>query len=299
MATTSHRGIGVRGGLHLQRPHIWLDGRPRDAVAWLARVGPPVRRPSSVLCAAPLAALIGSARSPMALPYGKTVALGAAAVTLWPAGSGPGSSLLSVVHGGVRTVIATAARSSPLAGGEPMHATTCDVLVVDASRAAAIGGLDDVLDAALERLIASAAEPPALVIVPDRALAWHVAHRAGRLAPTHLAGDWQRWRGQASRPPTVGPARAMVQIVGPRRALADATAPRLWIGGSPPPQASTPRDTWLDVDACARGEELDAVIRAHRPREVVCWGPGAAVLAARVSSARVVELVEGPQLSLL
>ncbi|MCB9738979.1 MAG: hypothetical protein H6747_06910 [Deltaproteobacteria bacterium] len=235
----------------------------------------------------------------MALPYGKTLALGAAAVTLWPAGSGPGSSLLCVVLGGVRTVIATAARTAPLAGGEPMHATTCDVLVVDASRATATGSLDEALDGALVRLIASAPDAPGLVIVPDRALAWHVAHRAGRLAPTHLAGDWRRWRSQASRPPTVGPAQAALHIVGAGRAMADTNAPRLWIGGSPPPQASTPRDTWLDVDALARGGELDAVVRAHRPREVVCWGPGAAALAKRVSPVRVVELIEGPQLSLL
>ncbi|MEY3013865.1 MAG: hypothetical protein RIT45_2600 [Pseudomonadota bacterium] len=306
----SHGGISLRGAPHWLRPAIWLDGRPRGDVAFLARVGPTLRRRGRVICAAELVPTLPTGAPLMAVPFERPLALGRATLTLTPAGSGPGAACLHVVQDGRRVSIATAYRPRPLYGAAAPALDRCDVLALDAEEAALEPIGDAALDAALQTLIARAGRDGGLLVVDDVAVALHAAVRLADAAALTLPAPVLRaWAAATAVGRVAAPARGTgrpatrITVLGPAAATRRSDAlPRL-ILRSDRTASDEPARGWetLPFGWRARGRELDAAVAEARPREVVCWGAGAPALAARLarSGTPVTELVDGAQLALL
>lgn len=306
-------GIRSRGGLHLRQARLWLDAGaglrlpppPRTAVTFQAQHDGVRRPPARLLCSTTLAALLGTTRPPLAIPYGKPFQLGLQAIELLPAGSSPGSAMLRTQVGDRTVLFAGAARLDTLPGATPLEWREADVVVVDAELAATALANLDTLTQAVDRAVVEAANGrPVLWRVEQPTVALAVlALVAGRvpvrLAPT-LQQLWRRSVAAGVLLPLPGSVRRAVAK--PRMAQGRASL-WLWpVAGALPaelqglpttlvaedvaPQAMTAANAaqGLGFSRRASGEAVDAIALASGAVDVVAVGRGAAALALRLQA---------------
>lgn len=304
LTATSHRGVDYLGAPRLRDAQLWLDGQARGEIAWLGRLGPAVRRRGRVVCSEALASLLGpGAGRPLALPFGQPWRLGSSQLTLSPAGSGPGSSLLYVEDDHGRLLVATAARLDLYSGGDGAEIPACDVIVVDAQDVDAAQSAPGALVAALAALRLRAGSAGGWVGTDDVGVALKVAQIALEHGPVRFEGGLAslvrrmpaEWLARADR----GGARRrdLVHICSARRlSQVPPTLARLHVGDAAI-DASCEHLPWPWRPGAA---ELDQIVRRSGARTVIALGDGASALAQRLESRslEVVALVGQRQLAL-
>ncbi len=313
-------GLRATGGLHVPAAHLWLDGLPRDGIAFRSHLARLPRRLHRVLCSTELATLMGAkGPRPLTVPWAKPFALGQLTVELLPAGSGPGAALLRLHLAGHTVLYAAAARPRPLPTSPEMQLEAADVLVLDAELAEE----PHLTPAALrERVRAQVSqlsdERPAVVWLFDRrSSALDVARLVGRGRPLHAHESIRRLARRYAdahialprlrelrRPPRPGSlilwpaARVETLARGPAGSLqrvlvqerCDDSAVR-HVGAV----------EGLSLSRRAAGAELDRVARASGAADVVAFGRGAAALCRRleVEGLNTWHLVDDAQLELV
>ncbi len=316
----SHLGLVLDGALRFEPLRLWLDGRPRGEIAWAGRPGVRMRRRGRLICSSDLLVMLPRGPAPLGLPFDRPLALGRFAVSLSPAGSGPGSSVLRLADNTLSISIATCARPIPLAAAPACLFQRSDVIVVDASEAALSPVPLAELDHALERLAQRAAGGDAIVVCADFAVALTVAARLSTEMRPRLAAGFAslhrhlRVAAEAIRPSRQRRQRSPICHIMPPRAATKwpAELPRLVLDSAM--TAALPDDgrafnpveqrggvEILPFGWRARGEEVDALVVASGAMDVVAIGDGAAALSARLSAtgARIVALHDELQLQLL
>ena len=302
MPRTVSEAFGVRasGGLHVPAARLWLDGLPRDGIAFRSHLARLPRRLHRVLCSQQLARLIppGGPR-PLTVPWATPFQLGQLAVELLPAGSGPGAALLRVHLEGHTVLYAAAARPRAMPTSPELHLEPADVLILDGELAQE----PHLTPAALRERVH--AQVVALEGAP--AVAWLFDRRSSALDVARLVG--------ARRPLY---AHASIRRLARAYAAADIHLPRLRdLRGSPRPEslvlwplsrlstlnrgpaghlarvlvaercdrAAITAAGALDGLALSRraaGAELDRIARASGAADVVVFGTGAAALCERL-----------------
>ncbi len=300
----SQHGVENAGALRLRGAQLWLDGQARGEIAWLGRLGAPVRRRGRVVCSEALASALGpGAGRPLALPFRQPWRLGTSRLTLSMAGSGPGSSLLWVDDDQGRLLVATAARLGLFDGPEAADVPVADAIVVDAQDAEAATTSSGSVVAALAALRLKAGPDGGWVGVDDVATALWVARLALAHGPVRFEGGLgavikrlpPSWLARSER--ASARRRDLVHLCGTRRlAQLPAGTTALQIGadaiGSAWPHLPLP---WRPGLA-----ELEEIVRRSEARTVIVIGDGASALAARLEPAGldVVALVGQRQLAL-
>ncbi len=313
-----HEGIGLRGGLHVAAPRLWLNGDTRHGVGFLAAYDPRRRTRSRVLCTPTVAAMLGPGQgAPLAVAWGRPFRLGRLAVELLPAGSSVGAAVLRFWHQGRVFLDLGAGRLDTTPSAPALALEPCDVALVDASLATT--SLSDV--AGLRRWLLAAVAgfgPGACTVVCSQptvaldilcllegmgpiyanrsleALAGRGRAAGVRLPPlrrlpsTSPEGGVVLWAGPVLRPLDESPARDLPRLlVAPRADAADVAA----VGAA----------GGIAFSRRASGLEVDAIVEASGAHEVIVWGAGAAALCARLGLGGLAcwHLVEDAQLELV
>lgn len=311
-------GLSARGGLHVPAAQLWLDGLPRDGIAFRSDLNRLPRRLHRVLCSPTLAALMrGHSIRPLVLPWGQPLTLGVLTIELHPAGSGPGASLLRMHVAGKTVLYAAAARPQPLPTSEALQLPPADVLVLDAELA------DDQLlspsELALE-VDAWLRAPPArggVWLFDRRTSALDLARMVGARMPLLAHAGVLQLAAHARSAGVALPAMARARrlprgpalVLWPLRHLDTLEAgplaglPRILVAETRDPTlaARVGAERHLRLARRASGVELDAVARQAGVQDVIAFGRGAQALCERLQAQglRTIELIGDPQLPLV
>ncbi len=313
-------GLSAAGGLHVPAAHLWLDGLPRDGIAFRSHLGGLPRRLHRVLCSQQLACLMAAGGPrPLTVPWATPFQLGQLAVELLPAGSGPGAALLRLHLEGHTVLYAAAARPRALPTSPNMQLEPADVLVLDAELAEephlTPAALRERVDAQVRGL---SDEGRAIVWLFDRrSSALDVARLVGRRRPLYAHAGIRRLArayGDAGIAlPRLrdlrGPARAGAMVLWPTARVATlARGPagslaRVLVQERCEPAAmdAVGAAEGLALSRRAAGAELDRVARASGAATVIAFGRGAAALCRRLEAEGLStwHLVEDVQLPLV
>ena len=297
-------GLSAVGGLHLPAARLWLDGKPRGALAFVPDLQRRSPTPGRMLCSARLLQLWGDLPTlPLAPPFRERFRLGELHMELLPNGATPGGAMLAVEGKERDLLIATSARLERLPHTEPLPAYDADVLVVDATLAGVQhAGMADV-QLAVDDTIAELSDGlrGAVWLFDDLVMALCIASFVGHRAPifANLGLKRLHWRYQDA-----SLAVPRIRRLGQR---APAGAFVLWPASRAEELQDRDTDDFvftlaaesadlaaadqvgaeraLPLSRRAAGTELDRLIAALQPADVVALGAGAGALAARHGAA--------------
>jgi putative mRNA 3-end processing factor len=313
-------GLQATGGLNIPSASLWLDGFPRQGIAFRSDLERLPRRLHRLLCSAPLAELLAKrVGHPLAMPYGTPFNLGPMTVELLQAGSGLGASLLRMQLNDRSVLYAAAAQPDCLPTSSPLAVAPADILVLDASLAGEPQSSCQDLRLSVEAHVQRTGSGGAGVVwlVERRAVAMDIAHMVGDRLPlygAHALRDLaRRYQHMEVAVPRIRTFRQklpeMAHVLWPIDHVptlargAAASWPRLVVKErcDDLDVARFGAASGLAFSARASGHALDRLIDLYKPADVVAFGAGAADLCRRqaAGAARMWHLVDDVQLSLV
>ena len=198
MQTTSDVfGLSMSKGFQLPAARLWLDGKARGELAYVAELGKRTVRHGRLLCAPELVRLWGQApKAPLTPPMGQRFRLGPFHLQLMPAGSTPGASLLSIEGQDRDVLVATCARLDTLPLATPMQPFDADVLVVNSQLAgfehASVAKLTEEVGGAIDEVRNGLRG--VVWLLDDPMVAMAVASLVGERAPLYGSLGFKRWQ---------------------------------------------------------------------------------------------------------
>ncbi len=282
-SVTQAHGLSSQGGLQLTDAPLRLGPSPGRGLVFVGQLPPGLLRGKHLLCSQDLVPVLGviGGRA-LALPWYKPIRVGKLALRLWPAGAGPGSSVLQVQTPHGTLVDARFATVTPLPGCAPIQfPDSCDILLVDATHAARTWATDTETKDFLNHLSTAGSQTePVTVRIDDPLIAlsmlellkeqidFTVSPRLARLDRRYAATGW----------PQASPRRQAtvhLQWSDPAPAEANATVTA----------AADPKNPFaLAWDSVADGPGLRALIAQCKPKYVVAVGDGAPVFCSQLRS---------------
>ena len=313
-------GLRATGGLNIPSASLWLDGLPRQGIAFRSDLERLPRRLHRRLCSRVLAELLGNrAGQPLAMPYETPFNLGSMTVELLPAGSGLGASLMRMQLEGRSVLYAASAQPDRLPTSSPLSVVPADILVLDASLAVEPQSSCEELRLAVDRQVqrSCAGGGGVVWLVERRALAMDIAHLVGDRLPLYgshglrdLARRYQRVqvavpriRSFRQRLPEIAHVVWPLDRASTLAGGAAASWPRMVVKERLSEEDLQQQGglAGLAFSARASGPALDRLIDLFQPVDVVAFGAGAADLCRRQEggAARMWHLVDDVQLSLV
>ncbi|GEM_PF-3406231 len=304
-------GVTASEGLYLRSARLWVDGKPRKERAFIGDLRGRPARAERIVCSAQMAAMWGyssagpkartARKMPLAAPYRERFKLGERNFELLPAGSAPGAALLAVESDGRDLLFAGAARLDALPGADPIPDFAADVLFVDARfghvEHASVAQLRAEVDDALHRLLDGTRGHVWLFDDPVVALA--VALLVGRRAPLYGTLGFKRWSwrfgdadvhtprirrlGGHGQPASfvLWPIRRVLELHG--RDLDDFQWTLCAESADHAMADQVGAERFIPMSRHSSGTDLDRLVHALQPADVVAYGNGAAALCARLN----------------